>query len=367
MTTLATQLDLFLSADERWRAVEERLPEAEGFFLYAVETTGVVCRPTCKSRRPNRANVRFFDSLDDAEAAGFRACLRCKPGDVSHDARQRGAIAKACRRLEAAETEPSLEELAAEADLSASRFQRLFTSIVGTSPKEYAAALRRERVREALADGETVSDAIFQAGYGASSRFYEGSRDTLGMDASAYRRGAPGEAIRFASARTSLGWLVAARTAKGVCFIALGDERGELVDDLRGRFGEAASIDEDATLGGLMERVVSLIDAPDGAARDRGAAALPLDIRGTAFQHRVWKALREIPAGSTISYAELAERIGAPKAVRAVAGACGANPVAVAVPCHRVARGDGSLGGYHWGVGRKRKLLEKEGAKAAEK
>jgi AraC family transcriptional regulator, regulatory protein of adaptative response / methylated-DNA-[protein]-cysteine methyltransferase len=345
-----------LSDDDRWQAVLSRRQEADGHFFYAVRTTGIYCRPTCASRRPNRGNVEFFANVTAAERAGYRPCLRCRPTAASADERQIVAVRKACALLERTEETLSLGELAEEVGMSRSHFHRVFTKVVGLSPKEYADARRLERLQEELNEGRPITDAIFEAGYGSSSRVYESSYRNLGMTPAQYRQGGRGQEIRFATTETDLGVLVVAATEKGVCAIGLLDEEGDAAEELRGRFSSADLKRDDEHLGGWLQAVARFVELPE-----RGLD-LPLDIRGTAFQRQVWKALQEIPAGSTASYSEVAGRIGRPTAVRAVAGACAANPVALAVPCHRVVRGDGSPGGYRWGEKRKRSLLEREAA-----
>ncbi len=341
------------SDDGRWRAVLARDAAADGTFVYGVRTTGVYCRPSCPSRRPSRANVTFHEGPEEAEAAGLRACLRCRPKERA-GARASDAVVAACRLIEAAEEMPGLEELAAAAGLSPHHFHRRFKAATGLTPKAYAEAHRRARVRDRIKDCATVTEAIHASGYNSSGRFYAAADGVLGMTAGAFRAGAPGEAIRFAVGETSLGALLVAATGKGVAAILLGDEPQALVRELEEMFPAAELAGGDAAFEALVGQVVGLIEAPVAG------HGLPLDIRGTAFQQRVWAALRRIPAGTTVSYAELAEIIGAPRAVRAVAGACAANRLAVAIPCHRVVRTGGGLAGYRWGVERKRELVERE-------
>jgi AraC family transcriptional regulator of adaptative response/methylated-DNA-[protein]-cysteine methyltransferase len=312
----------------------------------------VVCRPGCASRTPKRANVDFFDTLADAEGAGYRRCKRCTPGEPTADERLAEQVVRACRRLEAEEPEPTLDALAAGAGLSRAHFQRAFKRVVGLTPKQYARTRRSERFRDGLRRASTVTEAIYEAGFGSSSRAYEGAE--LGMTPSAYRTGAAGLAIRYGVAACSLGWLVVAASERGVCAIEFGDDPADLSARLRARFPAARVAEGDADFVHVVEQVVAFVEAPgDGL-------GLPLDIRGTAFQQRVWDALRQVPPGTTVGYAELAARIGRPEAARAVAGACAANGLAVAIPCHRVVRADGQLSGYRWGVERKRALLERE-------
>ena len=345
--------------DPRWRAVMARDKASDGDFYYSVASTGVYCRPSCPSRRANPKNVRFHATVGEAERAGFRPCKRCKPNAASGDERQAALVAEACRWIEAADEAPSLTELARGARLSAYHFHRVFKAVTGLTPKAYAAAHRAGRVRDELSRGGAVTAAIYDAGYNSGGRFYEQSDAILGMTPSDYRAGGTNAEIRFAIAECSLGAILVAASAKGVCAISLGDDAGALARDLQDRFPRAALIGGDAGFEQLVAKVVGLIEAPGLGLN------LPLDLRGTAFQQRVWQALRDIPAGSTASYLDIATRIGAPKAVRAVAQACAANALAVAIPCHRVVRTDGALSGYRWGVERKRVLLQRENADLA--
>ena len=345
--------------DPRWRAVLARDKSADGEFYYSVASTGVYCRPSCPSRLANPRNVRFHASIAEAEAAGFRACKRCKPGAASVDERQAALAAEACRRIEAAEELPSLAELARGAGLSPYHFHRVFKQATGLTPKAYGAAHRASRLRGGLSGDGTVTEAIYEAGYNSGSRFYEHSARILGMTPSAYRAGGSNTEIRFAVGACSLGSILVAASAKGVCAILLGDDPDALARELQDRFPRAALVGGDAAFEQLVAQVVGLVEAP------AIGVDLPLDVRGTVFQQRVWQALLRIPAGSTASYGEIAERIGAPKAVRAVAQACASNALAVAIPCHRVVRTDGGLSGYRWGVERKRTLLQREGVALA--
>jgi AraC family transcriptional regulator of adaptative response/methylated-DNA-[protein]-cysteine methyltransferase len=344
----------FAGDDDRWEAVLRRDREADGQFYYAVLTTGVYCRPSCASRRPRRENIRFFHTRAGAERAGYRPCKRCRPDAQGPLEQQADAIAKACRLIETAETMPSLESLAAAAGMSRFHFHRLFKERVGVTPKAYAAAHRANRLREELRRSNTVTEAIYGAGYNSSGRFYAGSAEMLGMPPRSFRAGGAGAAIRFALGQCSLGAILVAATEKGVCAIALGDDPEALLRDLEDRFPKAQLIGGDQDFERLVATVVGFVEAP------AQGLDLPLDVRGTAFQQRVWQALRAIPAGSTASYAEIAKRIGQPTAVRAVAQACAANAIAVAIPCHRVVRNDGAISGYRWGVERKRALLARE-------
>jgi AraC family transcriptional regulator, regulatory protein of adaptative response / methylated-DNA-[protein]-cysteine methyltransferase len=338
----------------RWQAVLRRDRAADGTFVYAVATTGIYCRPSCPARRPRQENVAFFDTGEAARASGFRACRRCRPDEVNAAHPHATLIEAACRRIEAADEPLSLAELAADADLSPYHFHRVFKAITGLTPKAYAGAQRANRMRDALAGKASVTAAIYDAGYGASSRFYEKSGDILGMTATAYRNGGRDAEIRFAVGECSLGSILVARSARGVCALTLGDDPDALVRDLQDRFPNAELVGGDPAFESLVARVVGLVDDPTTG------LGLPLDMRGTAFQQRVWTALQAIPPGQTVSYAELARRIGAPQSVRAVAGACAANAIAIAIPCHRVIRSDGGQSGYRWGAERKRILLQRE-------
>jgi len=340
--------------DSRWAAVVARDPKADGKFFYSVRTTGVYCRPSCGSRQAKRENVTFHASIAAAERAGFRPCKRCKPDQAPLAAQHAATIAKTCRRIEGAEKIPTLSVLACEANLSPYHFHRLFKSITGLTPKAYAAAHRAERVRRELGRSRTVTAAIFDAGFNSGGRFYATSDALLGMTPTDYRAGGARAQIRFAVGECSLGSILVARSAKGVCAILLGDDPDLLARELQDRFPRAEFIGADAEFEKLVAKIVGFVEAP------ALGLDLPLDVRGTAFQQRVWQALRKIPAGSTVSYSTIAQRIGAPKSVRAVAQACAANSIALAIPCHRVVRHDGGLSGYRWGVERKRVLLERE-------
>ncbi len=338
--------------DPRWARVLARDPGADGDFVYAVRTTGVYCLPSSPSRLPQPANVEFFDNAAAAEAAGYRPSRRAAPPALAE--RHAAMVADACRRIEAADAVPTLPELASAAGVSPYHFHRLFKRATGRTPRAYAAAQRARKLREQLETRDSVTEAIYDAGYGSNSRFYETADAVLGMTPSRYRAGGADIDIRFAVGQCSLGAILVAQSQRGVCAILLGDDPQALLQDLQDRFPRANLIGGDAQFEQLVAQVVGLIEAPSIG------LALPLDVRGTAFQQRVWQALREIPAGSTASYAEIAARIGAPRAVRAVAQACAANHLAVAIPCHRVVRSDGDLSGYRWGVARKRELLERE-------
>lgn len=348
----------FSSEDsQRWAAVVRRDPAADGRFYYSVSTTGVFCRPTCPSRLARRENVHFHATCDDAERAGYRACKRCKPDQPSLAKQHAAMVARACQLIESADAMPNLEDLSRTAGMSRYHFHRIFKAIAGMTPGAYAAAHRGERIREKLGDSETVTAAIYDAGFNSSGRFYATSNQVLGMTPTSFRSGGVDVDIRFAIGRCSLGAILVAATGKGVCAILLDDDPDFLLRDLQDRFPRANLLGGDKDFERMVAQVVGFIDAP------ALGLDLPLDIRGTVFQQRIWQALREIPPGSTISYTELARRIGAPKAVRAVAQACAANAIAVAIPCHRVVRSDGALSGYRWGVDRKRMLLQREAKK----
>jgi AraC family transcriptional regulator, regulatory protein of adaptative response / methylated-DNA-[protein]-cysteine methyltransferase len=347
-----------LAGDPRWARVVARDKTADGHFWYSVSTTGVYCRPSCPSRVANPGNVQLHDTLESARATGFRPCKRCNPDGPSIERQNAALVAKACRMIEECEEEPSLEELAGEIGRSPSYFHRVFKATTGLTPKEYAAADRAKKVREGLASGNSVTETIYDAGFNSSGRFYEKSTGMLGMTPSQYRAGGANEEIRFAVGQTSLGAILVASSKKGVASILLGDDPEELVRNLQDRFPKARLIGADRDYEALVARVVGFVETPDIGLN------LPLDVRGTAFQQRVWQALQEIPVGDTVSYTEIARRIGSPKAVRAVAGACAANNLAVAIPCHRVVRNDGSLSGYAWGVERKRVLLDRESSQS---
>lgn len=347
-----------LTDDLRWNALVHRDASADGSFYYSVRTTGVYCRPSCGARLPLRENVDFHATTADAERAGFRPCKRCKPDQPTLAQRHTAMVVAACRQIESADEPPSLAELAGAAGISPHHFHRLFRQITGVTPADYASAHRGHRVRDALARGgsrgRSITEAIYDAGFQSNGRFYAEAARTLGMKPSAFRAGGRDTEIRFAVGQCSLGAVLVASTDKGICAISLGDDPEPLLRELQDRFPAARLIGGDADYERLVARVVGMIEAPGRH------AALPLDVRGTVFQQQVWQALREIPAGKTASYAEIAQRIGAPAAVRAVAQACGANTIAVAIPCHRVVRQDGALSGYRWGVERKRTLLARE-------
>ena len=354
MSEKITDLAATTERDPRWAAVVARSAEADGRFFYSVRTTGVYCRPSCASRLARPENVRFHTTPEDAESAGFRPCRRCKPDQPSLVEQHAATITESCRLIETSPTAPRLEELAARAGVSTFHFHRMFKAVTGVTPRAYAATHRGKRVRTELSRTQTVTAAIYGSGYSSNGRFYDESEQVLGMTPTDYRAGGANTEIRFAVGECSLGSILVAMSARGVCAIFLGDDPDALARELQDRFPRATLIGGDSEFERLVAQVVGFVEAP-GLGLD-----LPLDVRGTAFQRRVWQALREIPAGSTASYTEIARRIGSPKAVRAVGHACAINLVAVAIPCHRVLRQDGGLSGYHWGVERKRALLRRE-------
>ncbi len=340
--------------DLRWARVVARDRTADGVFWYSVATTGVYCRPSCPSRTAHPNNVALHETLEAARATGCRPCRRCDPDGPSLDAKNAAIVAKACRLIEQGDEMPSLAVLADAVGLSPGYLHRLFKAATGLTPKNYAAAHQASRVREELCRSTTVTEAIYDAGFNSHGRFYEKSTAMLGMTPTQYRAGGTDEVIRFAVAQCSLGAILVASSEKGVAAILIDDDPDRLVRDLQDRFPQARLVGGDSGYEVLVARVVGFVEAP-GLGLD-----LPLDVRGTVFQQRVWQALREIPPGQTASYAEVARRIGAPRSVRAVAGACAANAIAVAIPCHRVVRHDGSLSGYRWGIERKRTLIGRE-------
>ncbi|HEU0277431.1 MAG TPA: bifunctional DNA-binding transcriptional regulator/O6-methylguanine-DNA methyltransferase Ada [Rhodanobacteraceae bacterium] len=349
LTTLSALTDA-----ARWAAVVARDAQVDGRFVYAVRSTGVYCRPSCGARQPRRENVTFHAGAAEAERAGFRPCKRCHPDQPAPGARHRALIEAACRHIEQADTAPTLAELATEAGLSPFHFHRVFKTATGVTPKAYARVWRARRARQELTRVESVTDAIYAAGFQSSARFYADAPGRLGMTPTQFRAGGVRTEIRFAVGQCSLGAILVAATAKGICGISFGDDPQALVDELQERFPRARLVGGDPAFEQRVARVVGFVETP------RLGLDLPLDIRGTAFQQRVWQALRAIPVGATASYSEVAMRLGAPQSARAVAAACAANPLAVAIPCHRVVRRDGGLSGYRWGVERKRALLARE-------
>ena len=340
--------------DPRWQAVLARDAGADGAFCYALAGSPIYCRPSCVARQPAAQRICYFDDAEQAEQAGYRACKRCNPKGPSLAQQHREVVLKVCGAIDAAEAPPALQTLADGVGMSPFHLHRIFKAITGITPKAYAQAQRGQKLRHALASAPSVTQAIYGAGYNSNGRFYEASNQLLGMTPSNYRRGGRDTTIRFALGQCSLGAILVAASERGICAIWMGDDPQALLRELQERFAQAQLVGADAQFEQLVAQVVGLVETPD-APQD-----LPLDIRGTAFQQRVWQALRDIPAGSTLSYTELAQRIGAPSAVRAVASACAANALAVAIPCHRVVRSNGELSGYRWGVARKRALLARE-------
>ena len=347
---------LFSTDDDRWAAIERRDRNADGAFYYSVRTTGVYCRPSCAARLAHRENVRFYMTPKAAEEAGFRPCKRCKPNAPSLSEQQSVIVETICRTLDVAEEMPNLDRLAEAAGMSRFHFHRVFKTVTGVTPRAYFTAHRAERVREELRRCETVTEAIYGAGFNSNASFYASSSEMLGMTPSKFRSGGEGLPIRFAVGECSLGSILVAATDVGICAILLGDDPDKLVHNLQDRFSKAELIGGDGEFEKWVAQVVGFIEAPACGLH------LPLDMRGSAFQQRVWQALRDIPAGSTATYSDIAQRLGVPKAVRAVARACASNAIAVAIPCHRVIRKNGALSGYRWGVERKRVLLQREAA-----
>lgn len=340
--------------EERWAAVCARDAAFDGAFVFAVKTTGIFCRPSCGARRPLRRNVRFYESPAIAQLSGFRACKRCKPLEVSAKHARTALVTRLCRLIEASEREPALSELASVAKLSPFHLQKVFKAETGLSPKQYALAHRSERFKSSLRSSRTVTEAVYESGFGSSSRAYERSSSKLGATPRRFRSG--DVHVRFTVADCSLGRVLIGVTEKGLCAVSFGDSEAVLAQELSSRFRHVERDDE-----GLARFVRQVVAAIDTGAR----STLPLDIRGTVFQHRVWQAIAKIPRGETRSYAAIAKAIDEPKSVRAVAQACGANPAAVVIPCHRVVASDGGLGGYRWGLDRKRRLLAGEAAGAS--
>ena len=340
--------------DARWAAFVARDAAFDGEFFIAVETTGIYCRPSCPAKRAKRENVRFFATVIEAERAGFRPCKRCKPNEPSLVQQHSEKVKEACRLIETAEAEPKLDDLAAAVGLSPYHFHRVFKSALGVTPKAYAAAHRNKRVREELGRSATVTEAIYGAGFNSNGRFYATSSEALGMTPNQFRAGGPDAEIKFAIGESSLGLVLIAASDKGVCAIFFGEDAESLARDLKRQFPRARLVGDDRAFAQLTAKVIGFVEDP------RRDLVLPLDIRGTAFQRRVWEALRRIPVGRTATYAEIAQAIGAPKSVRAVGRACGSNPISLAIPCHRVVGSNGSLTGYRGGIERKRALLAKE-------
>lgn len=346
-----------IGPEEFWKAVVGRDRRFRQLFVYGVRSTGIYCLATCPSRRPNREQVAFFAGPEAAERAGFRPCRRCDPKNMSLRDERAAMVQRVCREIDAHLDEPvRLEQLGRREGLSPAHLQRTFKSVLEISPLQYARARRVLMLKQNLKRGEDVTSAMYNAGFGSSSRLYEHASSELGMTPATYRNGGAGVAIRYSVVTCSLGKVLVAETDRGVCAVRFGDSIRELTAELRREFA-FGTITEQITGSDLLRRVVACID---GHAIDPD---ISLDVRGTAFQAKVWETLRKIPRGQTRTYAQIASAIQEPKAVRAVANACGANPVAVLVPCHRIVRTDGTIGGYRWGVERKKKLLEREAAR----
>jgi AraC family transcriptional regulator, regulatory protein of adaptative response / methylated-DNA-[protein]-cysteine methyltransferase len=356
MSTATTNSELANATlnDPRWASIVARDTTADRKFYYCVKTTGVYCRPSCAARLARPENVQFHETWEEAEKAGFRACKRCKPKEPSLVEQNAAKIAKACRLIEKSEESPSLSKLAKYAGMSVFHFHRTFKAVTGLTPNDYAAAHRANRMRASLSESHSVTDAIYDAGFNSNSRFYETSNEVLGMTPTNFRAGGAHTDIHFAIGECSLGSILVATSGRGVCSILIGEDPVSLIQNLQDQFPKANLIGDESGYEDMVAKVVGLIEKPGVGLN------LPLDIRGTAFQQRVWKALQQIPVGSTASYTDIAKQIGMPKAVRAVAQACGANALAVAIPCHRVIRNDGALSGYRRGVERKQALLERE-------
>ncbi len=353
------QMQLMANDDPQWAAVLARDAARDGSFFYAVRSTGVYCRPSCPSRRPRRENVRFFPTLEEAERAGFRPCLRCRPLAVRAGDARIAFVERVCRHIEEHLDEPvRLAGLGRAFGMSPFHLQRTFRSVLGISPREYAETCRMKSLKNGLQSGRSVTEAMHEAGYGSTSRLYEKTGGQLGMTPTLYRLGANKLAIRYATVNSPLGRMLVAATDKGICSIAFGESEAGLVNGLRQEYPQAQFKRAEAVLhrwiGALLKQMFG----------EPQKTRLPLDIQATAFQRRVWRHLQSIPFGSTKSYSEVARAIGAPNATRAVARACASNPVALAIPCHRVVRSDGSLGGYRWGLERKKQLLEREASVA---
>lgn len=338
-----------MNDDDRWAAVLRRDRSLDGQFVTGVLTTGIYCRPSCAARHPKRENVRFFADAAAAAATGLRACLRCKPDEVARDAE---AVARAVKMIEASESPPSLDTLAEAVGYSQFHFHRLFKRATGVTPADYARARRAGQMTQSLEREARVTDAIYDAGYSGPSRFYEDAKQRLGMTPSAWRNGGAGVTIRWTVADTALGRMLLAATDRGICRLSFDEDEREL----KRRFPNAEIVEGGAALDRLVRGAVAAVERP------AQMPELPLDVQGTAFQQAVWRELSRIPPGETLSYAVLAARAGRPKAVRAAGTACGQNQVAVLIPCHRAKRGDGSLGGYAYGLDRKVELLKREGA-----
>lgn len=341
-------------AEQRWQAVVRRDHQADGEFVYAVKTTGIYCRPSCPSRAAKRQNVEFFDTTDLALAAGYRACKRCRPDTASQQQRWNALVLQACRTIESSPSTPMLDQLARQAGVSRYHFHRMFKAATGLTPKAFHKAVLARRMVAGLQAAQSVTEAIYDAGFSSSGRFYQDAPAMLGMTPGRYRKGGVGEDIRYAIEPCTLGQVIVAATRAGICAIEFDESAQALIERLRARFPQAQFESANAEFKRWVAEVLRYIEQP------HGILDLPLDVQGTVFQHRVWQALRAIPAGQTVSYTEIAERIGQPKACRAVAHACAGNRVALAIPCHRAIRANGDLSQYRWGVERKAELLRRE-------
>jgi AraC family transcriptional regulator, regulatory protein of adaptative response / methylated-DNA-[protein]-cysteine methyltransferase len=354
LSATALQADAALSDDHLWDAVQQKDSYFDGEFVFAVVTTGIYCRPSCPSKAAKRQNVRFFETTTLALAAGFRACKRCKPDGISQEHTRNALIERACSLITTSVSPLTLNDLSAELDMSPHHLHRVFKAVTGVTPKDFQKAVLKSRMQAALAKPQSITDAIYDAGFNSSGRFYEGADAMLGMTPQSLRRGGQGASIRYAVEPCGLGVILVAATPRGVCAIEFGDSAHDLVDRLRQRFSNATLEPADTVFRQWIGKILAFIEHP------QGLLDMPLDIQGTVFQQRVWNALQDIPSGQTASYAQVAEKIGQPTAVRAVARACATNQVAVVIPCHRVVRSDGSLSGYRWGAERKAELLRRE-------
>ena len=345
---------VFKPDESRWNAIVNRDQNADGVFCYAVKTTGVFCRPSCSSRLPNRENVEYFDTCKEAESAGYRPCKKCNPTANTKSEETEQKIIRACRSIEASDTPLKLNDLAKEAKLSPYHFHRLFKKIVGVTPKQYSSSHQSHRFKENLTTTQSVTDAIYTAGYSSSSGAYNKRQDHLAMKPKAYKNGAAGITITYGLAECFLGWVIVAATERGICAIEFSDDPKTLPQQVQSRFPKAQLQKAGSGFVALIKEVVDFIKTPGSN------FTIPLDIQGTSFQQQVWNVLRQIKPGETLSYTEVAESIGNPNAVRAVATACASNKIAVVIPCHRVISKDGKISGYRWGVERKKMLLEAE-------
>jgi len=353
---MANNFEVLAADNRRWQAIRDRDNRLDGEFVYAVKTTGVFCRPSCPSRQSKRENTIIFSTAAEAGVAGFRACLRCDPTDERAPERTTQLLRGAWQAIEASEQTPTLRELADLTDWSPSHFHRRFKKLMGLTPREYATAIRVRRLKQKLQPGRSVTDAIFDAGFGSGSRVYENARKMLGMTPAQYRDGAKNVEIKYTVSQSPLGLMLVATTAQGVCCIEFADDESRLIEGLKQRFPSARIGKPSEDLSDRVSTIIDYLETPSAG------LGLDLDIQGTAFQQRVWKALQAIPVGETLSYSEVAKSIGNPAAQRAVARACAENKLAVAIPCHRVVRADRGLGGYRWGLERKRQLLAMEKA-----